>query len=326
MGRELSEAEVLQVRNSFRRCSTETVEAVLEYRKAKNADLVAKIVYGIIARYTPAESSGKVSEANQHIRLIEDLGIDSLTMLEVVLSIEEALTIRIENEELMQIRTLGDVQKFIADKVQGVQTSSMAKRFSREDIIMTLPQQPPFLFLDSAEVEGDVVRASYQVKGDEYFLEGHFKGDPIFPASLVFEGMGQAACLWILVKAEEKLGKPLDSRHVLFGSMESAHFYRKAKPGEKLDFEISLNKLREPLAIFSGKASVGGEKLSSIEELVIIFGEATESITAKTSGAQSLDGAQSLIEQDQVSKEPVRSVEKRAANGASRRHVSATKA
>lgn len=298
MGRELSEAEVTQVRNSFRRCTPETIEAILEFKKAGNTDLVTKIVYGIIARYTPAESAGKVSTSNEGIRLIEDLGIDSLTMLEVVLSIEEALSIRIENEELMQIRTLGDVRSFIADKVKGVQSSTSAKKFSREEIIMSLPQQPPFLFLDSATIDGDVIKASYQIKGDEHFLEGHFKGDPVFPASLVFEGMGQAACLWILSKAGEKLGKPLDSKQVLFGSMESAHFYRKAKPGETMDFEVSLSKLREPLAIFSGKATVQGERLSSVEELVIIFGEATEGLTAKPAAQQSNVNSNSVPQQE----------------------------
>ena len=155
---------------------------------------------------------------------------------------------------------------------------------------MTLPQQPPFLFLDSAEIDGDTIRASYPITGEEYFLEGHFKGDPVFPASLVFEAMGQAACLWILSKAKEKLGKELESKNVLFGSMESAHFYRKAKPGETIDVEVSLNKLREPLAIFDGKASVKGERLSAIEELVIIFGEATEGITASQIASASQKG------------------------------------
>jgi 3-hydroxyacyl-[acyl-carrier-protein] dehydratase len=218
-------------------------------------------------------------------KLIEDLGIDSLTMLEVILSIEEALTIRIENEELQQIQTLGEVKKFIADKIAGVKSAKSAKKLSREEIAMVLPQQPPFMFLSSAEVDEDTIQAKYQITGEEHFLEGHFKDDPVFPASLVFEAMGQAACLWILTKGPEKLGKEMENKNVLFGSMESAHFYRKAVPGETIDLEITANKLREPLAIFSGKASVNGEKLSAVENLVIVFGEATEGL-AKASSTQ----------------------------------------
>jgi len=52
------------------------------------------------------------------------------------------------------------------------------------------------------------VNASYTIKGDEFFLEGHFKDEPIFPASIVFEAMGQAAGLWVLENAPAQVGKP----------------------------------------------------------------------------------------------------------------------
>lgn len=280
MLQELKETDLAQIQNSFRRCSSETVEAIVQYRSQKETALIPGIVYGIIERYVPSQSDVKLAEMPENTRLVEDLGIDSLTMLEVVLSIEEALSIRIENEDLMNIRTLAEVKTFVQNKSSGEQSKEKIQTasrqiFGREEIMVNLPQQPPFLFLDKAEIEGDIVRAAYQVTGDEYFLEGHFKGDPVFPASIVFEAMGQAACLWVLTQAERIMGKPLDQKHVLFASMESAHFYRKARPGDLLKFEISLKKLREPMAVFSCKGSVGSEKLALVEDLVIIFGEAT---------------------------------------------------
>ncbi|MFH1067554.1 MAG: phosphopantetheine-binding protein [bacterium] len=278
MGRNLSEAELEQIRNSFRRCNHETIEAIVKLRQTGDSSLIPTIVYGIIERYAPAGSSKKISELPPNTRLIEDLAIDSLTMLEVVLSIEEALQIRIENEELPKIRTLEEVKTFITEKNAGVKSTPSTPttmKLDRSAILAVLPQQPPFLFLNAAEIEGETIRARYKITGEEYFLQGHFKGNPVFPASLVFEAMGQAACLWLLGRPESQ---SLDSKNVLFGSMESAHFYRKAKPGETIELEISLSKLRKPLAIFNGKASVNGEKLSSIEELVIVFGEATEGI------------------------------------------------
>lgn len=275
MGHDLSEAELEQIRNSFRRCSHETIEAIIKLRQTGNSALIPVVVYGIIERYAPAGSSKKISELPPDTRLIEDLAIDSLTMLEVVLSIEEALQIRIENEELPKIRTLEEVKTFITEKTAGSKSTQKTLKLNRNNILAVLPQQPPFLFLDTAEIEGDTIRAHYKITGKEHCLEGHFKDNPVFPASLVFEAMGQAACLWLLGRPEAQSS---DSKNVLFGSMESAHFYRKAKPGETIELEISLRKLRKPLAIFNGKASIGGEKLSSVEELVIIFGEATEGI------------------------------------------------
>jgi len=116
---------------------------------------------------------------------------------------------------------------------------------------MTLPQQPPFLFLDSAEVDGDVIRAQYTIKGDEYFLEGHFKGDPIFPASLVFEGMGQAATLLIrrnIPKHEEN--------DVLAYKLKEVKFMAPILPNSQVRFEIDLIAQDERGAILQGKAFV----------------------------------------------------------------------
>ena len=117
------------------------------------------------------------------------------------------------------------------------------------------------------------MRARYTVKGTEFFLEGHFKDEPIFPASIVFEAMGQAACLWVLEKAPAQLGKEIKSNHVFFASLDGAHFYRKTRPGDKLEFEQKLVKLREPLAIFEGSVTTNGERVAKVERLVLAFGE-----------------------------------------------------
>jgi acyl carrier protein len=230
-------------------------------------------VYGILERYQPATSAVKLSEAKEDTRLIEDIGLDSLTLLEIVLSIEEVLKLHIENEELRELRTLGQLNKFLHAKITGAKIEAPVKRYTREHIALVLPQQPPFLFLDEAELNGESVKASYTIKGTESFLEGHFKDEPIFPASIVFEAMGQTACLWVLEKAPAQIGKEIKSNHVFFASLEGAHFYRKTKPGEKLEFTQKLVRLREPLAIFEGTVTSNGERVAKIERLVLAFGE-----------------------------------------------------
>jgi 3-hydroxyacyl-[acyl-carrier-protein] dehydratase len=269
----LTENDVADLKEGLRRCSPETVEAAIRYREKGDVDAIPTIVFGILDRYQPATAAVKLSEANENTRLIEDIGLDSLTLLEIVLSIEEVLKLRIENEELREIRTLGQLNKFLHDKITGATTETPAKRYTREQITLVLPQQPPFLFLDEAMLSGDSVKASYTIKGDEFFLEGHFKDEPIFPASIVFEAMGQAACLWVLENGPAQLGKEIKSSHVFFASLDGAHFYRKAKPGEKLVFEQKLTKLRDPLAIFEGTVASNGERVAKVERLVLAFGE-----------------------------------------------------
>jgi 3-hydroxyacyl-[acyl-carrier-protein] dehydratase len=269
----LTETDVADLKEGLRRCSPETIEAAIRYRESGDLDAIPTIVFGILDRYQPATAAVKLSEANENTRLIEDIGLDSLTLLEIVLSIEEVLKLRIENEELREIRTLGQLNKFLHDKITGATIEAPAKRYTREQIALVLPQQPPFLFLDEALLNGDSVRAGYTIKGSEFFLEGHFKDEPIFPASIVFEAMGQAACLWVLESGAAQLGKEIKSNHVFFASLDGAHFYRKARPGEKLEFEQKLTKLREPLAIFEGTVTSNGERVAKVERLVLAFGE-----------------------------------------------------
>ena len=273
MSTTLTENDLADLKEGLRRCKPETMEAAIRYRETGDPSAIPEIVYGILERYQPATATVKLSEAHEDSRLIEDIGLDSLTLLEIVLSIEEVLKLRIENEELREIRTIGQLNKFLHAKITGAKTEAPVRRYSREHIALVLPQQPPFLFLDDAELNGETIKASYTIKGTESFLEGHFKDEPIFPASIVFEAMGQAACLWVLEKAPAQLGKEIQSNHVFFASLDGAHFYRKTKPGEKLEFAQKLVKLREPLAIFEGTVTANGERVARIERLVLAFGE-----------------------------------------------------
>jgi 3-hydroxymyristoyl/3-hydroxydecanoyl-(acyl carrier protein) dehydratase len=146
-------------------------------------------------------------------------------------------------------------------------------KFDRAAVLATLPQQPPFLFVDEAEIEGDLVRATYAVRGDESCLEGHFKGNPVFPASIVFEALGQAACLWVLKEGAARLGMPVASGEVFFASMDGAHFYRVIKPGDVLEMEQKLRRLRAPVAVFQGSVKVGGERACQVDQLMLAFGD-----------------------------------------------------
>ncbi|MBV9657942.1 MAG: FabA-like domain protein [Verrucomicrobia bacterium] len=284
----LTDEQTAELRAALKRCSPETLEAALRFRDTGDAQQVPTVVYGIIERHLSAEDVPRLAAATEETRLVEDLGIDSLTLLEIVLSIEETLGISINNDELRDVRTFGGVKSFISAKVSGIGAVAEAdagpqkRRFDRDAVATVLPQQYPFLFVDEAELEGDTVRASYTVRGDEYFLEGHFKGNPVFPASIVFEALGQAACLWILQSDHDALagqqgaaataGNGSGHGEVLFASMETAHFHRRAQPGDRLDMEARLHRIHPPLAIFNGTVKVGGARLAEIERLVLAFG------------------------------------------------------
>ncbi len=107
-----------EVRESLKRCSPETVEAAIAYRKTGDTSQVPTIIMGILERVMEPEARPKLQEGNDDTRINEDLGIDSLTMVEVIMMVEETLDITVDNEELRNLSTIGDVKTFITRKLE----------------------------------------------------------------------------------------------------------------------------------------------------------------------------------------------------------------
>jgi acyl carrier protein len=263
-----------KLKDSFKRCSSETVDAILRFRHEHDLGAVIVIVHGIIERYLKLEPGEHLAQKPDSTRLGDDLGIDSLTMLEIVMSIEEALDFRIEDAEARNIRTLGDVRLYVDDRVHGRPISLAATEvYERDRICLILPQQPPFMFLDQAEIQGDTVRATYTFRPEELFFPGHFKDDPVVPASIVYEAIGQACCLWVLEQVPSRLQHTLATNQVLFVGMGEARFFKRAKPGDQIHIEQTMTRLRAPLAIFQGTVKVQDQLLARVEGLTLAFGD-----------------------------------------------------
>ncbi len=49
--------------------------------------------------------------------VLTELGLDSLDLVEIMLEIEEALGVEFENEEILALRTVGDVKKLSKRKI-----------------------------------------------------------------------------------------------------------------------------------------------------------------------------------------------------------------
>ena len=50
--------------------------------------------------------------------ITEDLGADSLDVVDLVMSIEESFDVEIPDEEVENIKTVGDIVKYIENKVE----------------------------------------------------------------------------------------------------------------------------------------------------------------------------------------------------------------
>ena len=107
------------LREALKRCSPATYYAACKFRASGAAADLQLVVIGVVERFVERDLRAKLHAGDDTLRLREDLGLDSLTMMEVVMLVEEVLPISVSNEELTHLRTLGDTRRFIADKHAG---------------------------------------------------------------------------------------------------------------------------------------------------------------------------------------------------------------
>ena len=112
---ELSTAEELG--QSLKRCRPEVVAAAIEFRESKNPALLPLIVTGVIERFVEPERRHMLRTERENLKLSEDLGLDSLTLMEIVLLTEEVFHINISGDEMHHLCTVGEINRFIATKV-----------------------------------------------------------------------------------------------------------------------------------------------------------------------------------------------------------------
>jgi 3-hydroxyacyl-[acyl-carrier-protein] dehydratase len=102
----------------LKRCSPATFEAACRFRATHDSAHLGIVIVGVIERYVERDLRPKLRAAADEIRLIEDLGLDSLTLMEIVLLVEDVLQISVSNDELAPLRTVGDIRQFISRKVE----------------------------------------------------------------------------------------------------------------------------------------------------------------------------------------------------------------
>lgn len=116
------------LREALKRCSAPTYEAARQFRETGDIGHLPVIVHGVIERYVKRDLHDRFQRAPDDLLLSAHLGVDSLTMMEIVLLAEDVLQISIHNEDLRPLRTLGDVQQFVECRVRGIPWARPAKR------------------------------------------------------------------------------------------------------------------------------------------------------------------------------------------------------
>ena len=137
------------------------------------------------------------------------------------------------------------------------------------EILSILPHRFPFLLIDRVEELniGESIKAYKNVTYNEQIFQGHFPGHPIYPGVMIIEGLAQAGGV-LAFKSMEKEGVDLSDKVVYFMSIDNAKFRNPVRPGDKLEYRISVIKHRGRIWVLKGKAYINdGVTLAAQAEL-----------------------------------------------------------
>jgi len=134
------------------------------------------------------------------------------------------------------------------------------------EILKQLPHRYPFLMVDRVlEIDkGKSIRTLKNVTINEPFFVGHFPHRPVMPGVLMLEAMAQSAALLSFAT----MGVTPDDKTVYyFAGIDAARFKRPVEPGDQLEMDVSLVRMKAGIFKYKGIARVG-EELACEAELM----------------------------------------------------------
>ena len=129
---------------------------------------------------------------------------------------------------------------------------------NKEEIKKILPHREPMLLVDEVELIDGKAFGKCHIRGDEYFLQGHFPGNPIVPGVIQCEMLAQSACVLLADGASEGMTP-------VFTSLDKVKFRDMVKPGDTLETECELVRQRGMFYFAKGTGRVNGKICVSAE-------------------------------------------------------------
>jgi 3-hydroxyacyl-[acyl-carrier-protein] dehydratase len=143
-----------------------------------------------------------------------------------------------------------------------------------QEILRILPHRYPFLLLDKViEFEKDKrLLAVKNVTYNEQFFTGHFPVKPVMPGVMIVEAMAQATGLLAGASNPESV---TDTSIYLFVGIDKARFKKPVVPGDQLQIEAVLTKLKRGIGVYECVATVDG-KVAATAEIMCTSRDANE--------------------------------------------------
>ncbi len=127
-----------------------------------------------------------------------------------------------------------------------------------QEIKEIIPHRYPFLLIDKIIRLDPLKKAVAQknVTYNENFFQGHFPDEPVMPGVLIIEALAQTGACAVLSHPDYK------GKTAYFGAIDDVKFRDKVVPGDVLQLEIEIIKLKKVAGVGKGIATVNGKKVA----------------------------------------------------------------
>jgi len=129
-----------------------------------------------------------------------------------------------------------------------------------------IPHRYPFLLVDRiTELNaGENLIGFKNVSISEPIFQGHFPGHPIYPGVMILEGMAQAGGI-LAFESMQMTEEEAANKVVYFMSIDKAKFRSPVKPGDRLEYRISIVKQKAAIWMLRGEAYVDNKLVSEAD-------------------------------------------------------------
>ena len=140
----------------------------------------------------------------------------------------------------------------------------MNDTIDKKKIESLLPHRAPMLLIDRLIniVHLKSATAIMNVKKSDFYVQGHFPGQPVMPGVLIVEAFGQAAAALTAYGIDPK---EYENKLVFLMSVDKARFRKPVIPNCELHLEIEAIRSHGRVWKYKGTAKVDGKRMADAE-------------------------------------------------------------